>query len=46
MNIYYLLDSYSLEISVCNPQEIKEKFKTGEYVYEDENYKMDELEER
>lgn len=45
-NIYYLLDSYSLEISVCNPQEIKEKFKTGEYVYEDENYKMDELEER
>ena len=36
----YLMDSDSLELSTCTTQEIMEKLKTGEYVYESEKHKM------
>lgn len=36
----YLIDSDSLELSTCTAQEIINKLKTGEFIYESEKHKM------
>lgn len=38
--VLYLMDADSLELSMCTPQEILEKIKMGQYVYENEKHKM------
>ena len=36
----YLLDSDTLELSTCTAQEIMDKLRTGEFIYESEKHKM------
>ena len=38
--VLYVMDTDSLDLSMCTPQEILEKIKIGEYVYENEKHKM------
>lgn len=37
----YMLDTENIEVTECSSQELDEKIKSGEYIYEDEEYKLD-----
>lgn len=44
-NSMWLIDTESLELSVCSVQDISKKLKSGEFIYEDDEHKMERVEE-